>query len=156
MTVIVVGDTDPAVVVDVVTRQFGGGPTVPRPAPRDAGVKPTAGSRAIVATDTELTRAEVSIVKVEPPRGPTTTVAEKRRELIERIGTWTFSRRMDAEIAAGRVSFLDADASIQDWAGAMRMISVEASGRPGTWRRCWRIWGRRCSERGCTASPSAR
>ena len=134
MTVIVVGDTDPAVVVDVITREFGGGPAVPRPAPRDVGVKPTAGPRAIVATDPELTRAEVSITKVEPPPGPTTTVAQKRRELVELIGAWTFSRRMSAEIAAGRTSFLDADASVRDWAGTMRMISVEASGRPGTWR----------------------
>ena len=86
MTVIVVGDTDPAMVADVIAQQFGGGRAVPRPAPRDAGVKPTAGPRAIVVTDPELTRAEVSIVRIEPPRGPATTVGQERRELVERIG----------------------------------------------------------------------
>ena len=134
MTVIVVGDADPAMVADVITREFGGAATVPRPMPLDVGVKPTAGSRAIVVTDPELTRAEVSMVKVEPPRGPTTTVAGKRRELVDLIGAWTFGRRMNAEIAAGRVSFQDADASVHDWARVMRMVSVEAGGRPGTWR----------------------
>jgi len=133
-TVIVVGDTDPATVVDVITRAFGGGPTVPRPAPREAGVKPPAAPRAIVATDPELTRPEVSIVRLLPPRGPTTTVADMRRDLVERIGSWALGRRMDAEIAGGRTSFLDASAWAQDWAGIMRMTSVEASGRPGTWR----------------------
>ena len=56
MTVIVVGDADPALVVDLIKRDFGGGPTVPRPAPRDVGVKATAGPRAVVVTDSELTR----------------------------------------------------------------------------------------------------
>ena len=70
MTVIVVGDADAALVVDLIKRDFGGGPTVPRPAPRDVGVKPTAGPRAVVVTDSELTRSEVSIVRIEPPREP--------------------------------------------------------------------------------------
>ena len=134
MTVIVVGDTDPAVVVDVITRQFGGGPATARPVPRDVGVTAPAASRALVATDSELTRAEVSIVRLAPPGGPATTVADKRRELVESIGAWVLSRRMNADIAAGRASFLDAGASVQDWSATMRMVSVEASGRPGTWR----------------------
>ena len=134
MTVIVVGDTDPALVVDLIKRDFGGGPTVPRPAPRDVGVKATAGPRAVVVTDSELTRSEVSIVRIEPPREPATTAALKRREMVDLIGAWTFGRRMNAEIAAGKVAFVDASASVSDWPGTMRMTGVEASGRPGTWR----------------------
>jgi len=134
MTLIVVGDTDPAMVADVIAQQFSGGPTVPKPAPRDAGVKPTRGSRAIVVTDAELTRADVSIVRLEPPRGPVTTVGQERRALVERIGMWVFDRRTSAEIAAGRASFLNADTSIHEWPGTMRMISLEASGLPVTWR----------------------
>ena len=134
MTLIVVGDTDPAMVADVIAQQFGGGPTVPKPAPRAAGVKPTMGPRAIVVIDPELTRADVSILRLEPPRGPVTTVGEERRQLVERIGMWAFDRRTSAEIAAGRASFLESDASVQEWPGTMRMISLEASGLPGTWR----------------------
>lgn len=134
MTLIVVGDTDPAMVANVIAQQFGGGPAVPKPTPRDAGVKPTMGPRAIVVVDPELTRAEVSIARIERPRGPVTTVGHERRELVERIGMWAFTRRTSAEIAAGRASFLEADASIREYPGTMRMITVEASGLPGTWR----------------------
>ena len=134
MTLIVVGDTDPAMVADVIAQQFGGGPTVPKPAPRAAGVKPTMGPRAIVVIDPELTRADVSILRLEPPRGPVTTVGQERRQLVERIAMWAFDRRTSAEIAAGRASFLESDASVQEWPGTMRMISLEASGLPGTWR----------------------
>ncbi len=134
MTVIVVGDTDPAMVAEVIQQQFGGGRAVPRPTPRDAGVKASAGPRAIVVTDPELTRAEVSIARLEAPRGPVTTVAQKRRDLVETIGTWAFNRRVSAELAAGNASFLEAKASVDEWPGTMRMITIEASGRPGTWR----------------------
>jgi zinc protease len=134
MTVIVVGDAEPAMLVDLIRQQFGGAPAVPRPVPRHVGVRPTGAPRAIVASDLELTRAEVSILRIAPPRRAAATVTDLRRELLERIGIWAFNRRMSAEIAAGRVSFLEAGASIQDWSGALRITSVEASGRPGTWR----------------------
>jgi zinc protease len=134
MTVIVVGDTDPAMVVDVITKHFGGGPTVPEPTPRDVGLKPTAGPRAIVATDSELTRAEVSIARLDLPREPTTTVAQSRRELVDMMGAWAFNRRMSARVAAGGTAFLGASASIQDWPRTMRMVTLSASGQPGTWR----------------------
>jgi zinc protease len=54
--------------------------------------------------------------------------------MVDLIGAWTFGRRMNAEVAAGKVAFVAADASVSDWPGTMRMTSVEASGRPGTWR----------------------
>jgi zinc protease len=134
MTLIVVGDTDPVQVVEAITQQFGGGPAVLKPASRETGVKPTAAPRAIVVTDPELTQAEVSLTRVDAPRDPVTTVGQKRRELVERIGEWIFDRRMSAEIAAGRVPFLQADASLNDWTGTMRNVTLEASGQPGTWR----------------------
>src|SRR5262249_1884910 len=130
----VVGDTDPAMVIDLIKQEFGGGPSGPRPAPRDVGVQATAGPRALVAPDPQLTRAEGPILRVRPPRPLGETGAQERAELVDQIGAWTFGRRMNAEIAAARVSFLDADASVSDWPGTMRMSGVEASGRPGTWR----------------------
>src|SRR5262249_5878159 len=42
--------------------------------------------------------------------------------------------RLSAELAMGRAAYLSADASIGEWPGTMRMISLEAAGRPGTWR----------------------
>jgi len=45
-----------------------------------------------------------------------------------------FERRLGSAIAAGRTSFLSAGASAEDWTGIYRMTSLEAQGRPGTWR----------------------
>src|SRR5262249_42923878 len=74
MTVIVAGDTDPAMVVEQIKQHFAGRPAVPRPTPREVGVQPMTAARAIVATDPELTRAEVSISRLMPVRGPSLTV----------------------------------------------------------------------------------
>src|SRR5207253_837346 len=69
-----------------------------------------------------------------PPIGPVTTVSQKRRDLVETIGTWAFNRRVSAELAAGNASFLEAKASVEEWPGTMRLITVETSCRPGTSR----------------------
>ena len=135
MTLIAVCDCDPNLITGLIHRHFAAGPKVPRPADRDVGVKPQTTTRAIVATDPELTQAELSIVRVEPPRAPTTTVEQYRRNLIESIGTWLFNRRMSAELAAGKVSFLNASASIRQQGRAIRIIEAEASGRPGEWKQ---------------------
>jgi zinc protease len=133
MTVIVVGDVEPAVAVAAITKQFSGAAVVPRPMAREAGVKATSGTRAIVTTDPELTRAGVSIMRVEPPRGPTVTVAQKRHELLEYLGSWMFNRRMSRELATGAVAFSDASASTRQWFKALHVISVDASGKPESW-----------------------
>src|SRR5207237_8330367 len=67
MTVMVVGDTDPAMVADVIARHLGGGLTVPRPTARAVGIKPSTKQRVIVATDPELTRSEVSVNRPAAP-----------------------------------------------------------------------------------------
>jgi len=133
MTVIVVGDVDAATAVDAIRKQFDGAASAPRPVPREVGVQATTGTRAIVTTDPELTRAGVSIMRVEPPRAPTTTVGQKRRELVEYLGSWMFNRRMSQELAAGSVAFLDASASSRQWFKALHVTSVDASGKPETW-----------------------
>lgn len=134
MTLIVAGDCDPAEVIALVTRHFGGFPSVPQPSPLPVGVRNTTGTRAIVATDPELTRADVSLVRVAPPRAPSTTVGDYRRDLVESFGTWIVSRRLDVESAEGRARFERASVSLSDWTGAARLATVRASGRPEQWR----------------------
>ncbi len=135
MTVIVVGDADPAMVADLIRQHFGGGSR--RPAAdasrrgHQAHRRAPGDRRERLGADARRSLDRAGRAAAEPDRRRWRTA---RRELVERIGTWAFNRRMSAEIAAGRVSFLDASASIQDWSGTLRMSSVEASGRPGTWR----------------------
>ena len=134
MTVIAVGDMDPAAVIEAIDRAFGREPAAARPAPRPVGVKPTAGLHAIVATDPELTQAEVSLVRLEPPLPPVTTVAAYRRALIDRLGVWMLNRRLDADLAEGRAAFNRAGASISTWAQAARVISADATTAADRWR----------------------
>ncbi|HSE95687.1 MAG TPA: pitrilysin family protein, partial [Methylomirabilota bacterium] len=134
ITVIVVGDVAPDVVVDGIRRHFASGPVVPRPAARPVGVIPYTTTRAIVATDPDLTRGKVSILRIEPPHPPTTTVAEWRRNLVEHLGTWMFNRRMERRLAEGQVPFLEAGAGIRQEASAIRIIAATAGGKPEAWR----------------------
>jgi zinc protease len=97
-------------------------------------VRATTGTRAIVATDPELTRAEVSLLRVAPARPPSSTVADLRRDLVEWIGPWALGRRLDADAAAGRARFEDGAAGLDQWARAIRMATVRASGPPAAWR----------------------
>jgi zinc protease len=134
MTVLVVGECDPAEVTALIARHFGSLPAAPRPERLPVGVQPTKGTRAIVATDAELTRADVSLVRVTPARLPSTTVADFRRDLVEWIGPWILGRRLDAEAASGRARYETGGATVHRWAGAVQMATVRASGRPGVWR----------------------
>ena len=134
MTLIAVGDVEPAALIDAIRRHFGAGPVAPRPVPVDPGVRATSQTRAIVASDPDLTRASVSVVRVEPPRGPVLTQADLRRDLVEYLAKWMFNRRLERRLAEGRVSFLEASASTRDDAGAIRYVSVTASGPTAAWQ----------------------
>jgi zinc protease len=134
MTVIVVGEVDPAAAAESIKKHFGAASAAPRPAPLDVGIKATSGTRAIVATDAELTRASVAMVRVEPPRGPTLTVGQRRRDAVDQLGAWMFNRRMNRELATGSVAFSDISASVGQWYGALRTTRIDASGKPDAWQ----------------------
>ena len=74
------------------------------------------------------------MVRVEPSRGPTLTVAQRRRDAVEQLGAWMFNRRMSREVAAGTVAFSDISASVGQWYGALRTARVDASGKPEAWQ----------------------
>lgn len=134
MTAIVVGDVDPKVAIEHIKSAFGELKKVPRPADLPVGVKPISATRAIVATDPELTSADVSIDRILPPNTPTITVGDMRRDLIETIGTWALNRRISAKLAKGNQPYLSASSSVQDVSGAIRLVSMSASGKTENWR----------------------
>ena len=134
MTVIAVGDADPAAVVEQIGASFGTLPKRPREAPREAGVQPSMGRRALVATDPEITTCDVSFVRVAPPRPPSTMLSRWRSDLVETLGARAFGRRLQRLTASGKASFLAGDASIRD-SNAMTTYRVHARAVPRQWRR---------------------
>jgi zinc protease len=134
MTVLAVCDCEPGLVVEKIGQEFGHGPRAARPPPRRADVTRTAGVRAIVATDREVTRATVSLTRVESPDPPRTTVAQVRRDLVEAMGVRAFNRRLETRVAEGRAPFLEAGGYVSDWGRAARLVSARASGPPERWR----------------------
>jgi zinc protease len=134
MTVMVVADMDPKVVVGEITEMFGQGESVPVPTSQDVRVKPSEGMRAIVASDPELSSASVSVFKVDKPRAPTTTVELARDELVDVLGTFCFNRRIQAKLSEGGTSYLSESASSSNMFNAARMKEVEARGKPEKWK----------------------
>ncbi len=134
MTVIVVGDVDPAATIKQITAAFADLKKVPRPADLDVGIKPTAKTRAIVATDPELTNADVSINRISNASKPSVTVGDMRRDLVDTIGTWAFNRRIAAKMAKGDQPYLSAAASSQDVANTVKFTAVNASGKTENWK----------------------
>src|SRR5690606_31124499 len=80
MTLLIVGDVKAEDVTPKITELFGGGELVPAPEPRDVGVTPTEGRRAIVASDPEESREEVGISFIDRPGEPTTTLGDYRQD----------------------------------------------------------------------------
>ena len=135
MTLVVVGDLDPAAVAPMIQERFGGLKKTPKPTDADAGVARSAERRAVVLTDPELTRGDVRLMVFDRRDTPTTTVGAMRDDLLDTMSTWAFNRRARAKVDAGAVKFRGANASVNDdYFGAARLASADALGEPGDWR----------------------
>lgn len=134
MTLIVVADADPQVVIEQISGAFGDGEKVQPPPGVGGRVTPYTANRAIIATDPEVRDIEISINKADVPLPPTTTVEQYRRDLVEQMGTWAFNRRMQAKLAAGQASYQRASASTGTFASAIRWTQVSATGKPANWQ----------------------
>lgn len=134
MTVMVVADLEPAAVVEQIKANFSGGVKVPKPKDQDTGIKPYDTTRAIVASDAELTNAQVGMIWLYPPKPPLTTVESVRDVMIDQIATWCFDRRIQKKVSAGKVSFQGGGAGTNDLFHAARLAMVTVSGEPSKWK----------------------
>lgn len=134
MTLMIVADADPAAIVEQVKTHFGTAPAVPRPEDQPVGVRPYDQTRAIIATDAELTSGQVGLVWIGPPEPPATTVPLLRRDLVDSIAAWTFNRRLEQKVAEGKVAFQDASAGATDLFHAGLIATIAASGEPSKWQ----------------------
>ncbi|TVQ31971.1 MAG: insulinase family protein [Phycisphaeraceae bacterium] len=133
-TVIVVGDMEADAVIELLEKNFGDLEAGPRPDSVDVGRVRYEESFAVVATDPELTRTDISLVRIEDTRGPTQTVADFRRDLVEQVGAFVFNRRLQARVSAGEVAFRSGTASMMDLFSSFRYITASATGESEKWR----------------------
>lgn len=134
MTVLAVADMDAGAVAGAIREHFARGERVappPRPDPRVTAARE---NRALVVSDPELPQAGVSLLRVTPPRGPSTTVPDARRDLVESIGQRAFNRRLTRLVAQGRASFQRGSASASDSFRAVRIAEVGVTGDATKWR----------------------
>lgn len=133
MTLIVAADMDPALAVEKIREvmDVASGRT-PRD-DQDPLVEPSRERRALVTSDRELTRAEVTIVRIDEPTPPMTTEQAFRAALVEDLASGAFNRRMSARVQRGEASFQYASASVDNVFGIASMLWGQASGEPDRW-----------------------
>lgn len=134
MTVMVVADADPAMIVQQIRGSFSFGDRVPQPVDQDPGIRPYDAVRAIVATDPEYTRGEIAMTIIGPKEEPATTVALARRDMVRQLATSAYNRRMGAKIARGGTAYLNSFAVARNMFNAGLMRQVTATGKPEDWR----------------------
>ena len=133
-TMVVVADMDPAVVVAEITKAFENNETAPAPADLPADVRPYDSPIGIVATDPELTQAEVELMRIMPVNPPVRTEAQMRDDLVDTLAGFAFNRRMAKTIRSGDVDFLRARAGVSDLFRSFRQVTASASGEPAEWK----------------------
>lgn len=133
-TLMVVADTDPALVVQAIKDKFGPLPKKPRPTPQDIRVKAYDKSFAIVASDPEVRGEDLQISTLEPGRPPATTVPAYRDELVGRLATMALNRRLSDKVSRGGTSFLSARVSISNDPRSIRTAEISGRSAPGKWK----------------------
>jgi len=133
-TLIIAGDFDAGPVEQVIRETFSRGERVAPPVDIDPGITPYTGLRAIVATDDELSDADVGFVGIAAARKPVTTEEQFRARLVEAMATSVFNRRLGAKINDSAVTFTSGSAAAMDLFGAMQLSQVSVQGDSADWR----------------------
>ncbi|MFN7020869.1 MAG: M16 family metallopeptidase [Phycisphaerales bacterium] len=134
MTLMIVADADPEAIVGQIRKHFGDGEKRPVPVDQDPRITPIEASRAIVATDPELTGASVEVFTFGPREEPATTVPLMRRDMVRQIGVSAFNRRMGAKLSKGGTAYLSASASAMSLFNAATFRQFSAEGKPEDWK----------------------
>ncbi|NUQ50685.1 MAG: insulinase family protein, partial [Phycisphaerae bacterium] len=133
-TLMVVADAPPADVIAAIKAHFADAPKRPRPAPQPANVRAYDKSFAVVASDPEIRFESLDIMRVEPPRPPTTTVEQYRMDLVDRLGQSAFNRRLGDKVSRGGTAYQNARVSSGTQANIMHSASLSTGAAPGKWR----------------------
>jgi zinc protease len=134
MTVIVVADTDPEIVVKEIKNHFSRGAFVERPEDLDINLTPYEGLRAVVITDAELREAQVQMIGIREPMPPVTMKELLRDRLVENLASSVFNRRLSKKVNEGEMSMLGGGAFAADLFNALRLSMIVGGGRPDVWQ----------------------
>ncbi|MFO0787135.1 MAG: insulinase family protein [Phycisphaerales bacterium] len=133
-TMMVVADTDPAKIVELIKEKFGSLPKKPRPTAQEVGIRAYDKSFAIVASDPEVRGEELQIVRLEPGRPAITTEPQYRDELVAGIAEMAFNRRLSDKVAQGSTSYLGGRASMGNQGNVIYTAELTGNAKPGKWK----------------------
>src|SRR5215831_16776152 len=133
VTILAVGDAPVDVIVAAITKHFAPWKREQAaPADKDAGIRPYDAPRTVVVTDPELTTASVETLALRPWK-PTKTMADLRRQRLERLGTWMVNRRMEQRIREGTAPYQTASVGQGAFLGVAEQMGAEAEAAPAAW-----------------------
>jgi zinc protease len=133
-TLIVVGDIKPEDVIPVIKDKFADLPKKEKPKKQDVGIKAQDKPYGIVASDPEITSAQLEIARIDVPRGPTTTVPQLRIDLVESLSEACFNTRMSDKVSRGGNAFLNVSAGMGEDSNAIRQSGLSIGCEPSKWK----------------------
>ncbi|MCG3138648.1 MAG: hypothetical protein HJJLKODD_02514 [Phycisphaerae bacterium] len=134
MTVIVVGEIDPAPVAESIKSHLSGiKARAASRTPMGGEIKPVEQTRAFVMTDPEQVMGEVELQIIRGPRPPIKTYKDFRFNEVENIGTWIVSRRLREMVDNGTAKFRFAGAGVSSFMDEAIMPQASATGEPADW-----------------------
>jgi zinc protease len=115
VTILAVGDAPAETVVEAITKNFVAWPRAQAaPADKGTGIQPYDTILPIIVTDPELTTSNIEALALRP-RTPVKTVADVRRQLLERLGVWMTNRRIEQRIREGTAPYQRANVRACFW-----------------------------------------
>jgi zinc protease len=133
VAILAVGDAPAEAIVEAITKNFAAW-TRPQAAPADkgTGIQPYDAILPIVVTDPELTTSSLEALALRP-RTPVKTVADVRRQLLERLGVWMVNRRIEQRIREGTAPYQRANVSQGVFLGTTEQLNAGAEAAPAAW-----------------------
>ena len=133
VTILAVGDAPAEAIVEAITKNFAAwAPAQTVSTDKDAGIRPYDTVLPIIVTDPELTTSSIEALALRP-RTPVKTVADMRRQLLERLGVWMVNRRIEQRIREGNAPYQSANVRQGVFLGTLEQLSASAEAAPAAW-----------------------
>src|SRR5215813_9076023 len=133
VTILAVGDAPVEAIVEAITKNFATWTRAQAAPPdKDTGVQPYDAILPLVVTDPELTTSSIETLALRP-RTPLKTMADVRRQLLERLGVWMVNRRIEQRIREGMAPYQMANVNQGVFLGTIEQLSASAEAVPTAW-----------------------